>query len=906
LDQLTVVKEQFEIAVEPHKSLVTAARVIANGGAVRLEGRPETVTTLQDLFEAMDDPTQVVLWTRARGSGPIPQIRESETAAADSEKHDIEVEAEHESPAATDTEDSAVIEAPEVDEPKDPHSEPEEAPADSGTSPSEPEHVFVPSMGCYLSREEFEDRAKEIVALKTKGLTEAEIEELERLGFETDWHGLYDSFPNNPELERYLINLQWVLAGRCPPLSHRREPVGVPGEKLLRADGSTVTVDESGRVNEVDGLRSVDEGEVLFRGEERLLVQEDRTVGLLFDPEPDREDCVELAEDLILDHSGENTVLAISLPPTDEQWEAILRGDNVLGQSLEHFSEYERTTVRAAIPETIAKWEKIIAFNEVTRETTAEWRRISELASEDPSLEEEVDKLIHELASDREIDPDSTDYWEEERAEAREIRHAVEKLIAEIGTPISDAELGESTDQWAKRRVLASGIAKQIRYVADTGRWHVWNGHAWADDRTQRAKYIVEQGLLRASKFLLDRAALAPSDRERKPLKRAAARLQEKAAVDRILALLEYQPQIAVASSDLDADDWHLNTPGGIVDLQTGNIEPADPSALCSKATAVAPAPGKLEKWLGYLNETTQGDHDLQRFLQKQMGYALTGSTDEQTLTFIWGGGATGKSLFIETMQRIFGGYAQTAAMDTFAASRNDRHPADLAKLFGARLVTASETQEGRQWDSQRVKAITGGDTISARFMRQDFFDYAPKFKLVIVGNHEPRIGNVDDAMRRRIHIVPFTNPVPEEKRNRHLVDELVNEEAAQILKWLIDGCLLWQQEGLRPPEVVLARTEEYFEEEDDMGRFLEEYCEFDPKSETSTRKLFYYWRVFANSQAIPVGTQTDFTRRLKKRNDKRLSDCRVWEGDRRLRGIRGLRVRPEAVGEEGFQLTRG
>jgi putative DNA primase/helicase len=207
--------------------------------------------------------------------------------------------------------------------------------------------------------------------------------------------------------------------------------------------------------------------------------------------------------------------------------------------------------------------------------------------------------------------------------------------------------------------------------------------------------------------------------------------------------------------------------------------------------------------------------------------------------------------------------------------------------------------------DSQRIKTVTGGDTISARFMRQDSFEYTPKFKLVIVGNHEPRIGNVDDAMRRRIHIVPFTSPVPEEKRNRHLVDELVAEEAPQILQWLIDGCLLWQKKGLHPPEVVLARTEEYFEEEDDIGRFLDEYCEFDPEAETSTRKLFYFWRIFANTQEIPVGTHTDFTRRLKKRNDKQLSDCRVWDGDQRLRGIRGLRVRPEVESEGGFPLPR-
>jgi putative DNA primase/helicase len=223
------------------------------------------------------------------------------------------------------------------------------------------------------------------------------------------------------------------------------------------------------------------------------------------------------------------------------------------------------------------------------------------------------------------------------------------------------------------------------------------------------------------------------------------------------------------------------------------------------------------------LNDATNGDAELIRYLQQIAGYVLTGATSEHVLFFIYGLGGNGKTVFLNTLTAILSEYAQTAAMDTFTASKYDRHPTDLAMLKGARLVTASETEEGRKWAEAKIKQMTGGDPITARFMRRDYFTYQPEFKLVIIGNHKPCLDNVDDAMRRRLNIIPFTNkpstPDPD-------LESKLREEWPAILRWMIEGCLDWQQNGFLRPNVVSDATSSYFEDQDLLGQWLNECCE--------------------------------------------------------------------------------
>jgi putative DNA primase/helicase len=263
-----------------------------------------------------------------------------------------------------------------------------------------------------------------------------------------------------------------------------------------------------------------------------------------------------------------------------------------------------------------------------------------------------------------------------------------------------------------------------------------------------------------------------------------------------------------------------LGTPGGTIDLRTGLLRAADPVDAISKVTLVAPAETTdCQRFLAFLRETTGDDPELIRFLQRFSGYCLTGSVQEHALIFVYGPGKNGKSVFLSTVSSIMGDYATTAAMDTLTVATRERHTTDLAMLHGARLVTASETEEGHAWAEARTKQLTGGDPITARFMRENNFTFKPTFKLMIVGNHKPTLHNVDEAARRGFNIAPFTRmPANPDLK----LEAKLRAESAGILRWMIDGCLDWQANGLRRPQSVVEATEEYFSNQDTFGQWLD------------------------------------------------------------------------------------
>jgi putative DNA primase/helicase len=224
--------------------------------------------------------------------------------------------------------------------------------------------------------------------------------------------------------------------------------------------------------------------------------------------------------------------------------------------------------------------------------------------------------------------------------------------------------------------------------------------------------------------------------------------------------------RLAATVDQWDADPWQLNTPDRVVDLQTGRARPHIPEDYFTKITAVGPR-GDCPRFLAFLDRITGGDSELVAYIRRVLGYGLTGLTREHALFFGYGTGANGKSVLLSTVAGILGEYHKTAPIETFTASNADRHPTDLAGLRGARLVSASETEEGRRWAESRIKQLTGGDTVAARFMRQDFFEYRPAFKLIIAGNHKPSLRSVDEAIRRRFHLIPFAVTIPPEERSR-------------------------------------------------------------------------------------------------------------------------------------------
>ncbi len=243
-------------------------------------------------------------------------------------------------------------------------------------------------------------------------------------------------------------------------------------------------------------------------------------------------------------------------------------------------------------------------------------------------------------------------------------------------------------------------------------------------------------------------------------------------------------------------------------------------------------------------------------------GYACTGSTKEQALFFFYGTGANGKGTLLNTITRIIGDYAVIASTEVFTESKHDRHPTELAALRGARLVVAQETDEGRKWAESKLKALTGGDPITARFMRQDFFTFVPKFTLIIAGNHKPSIQTLDEAMRRRIYLVPFNVTIPKDKRDSDLYEKLKHESSG-IMQWLVDGAAAYHLEGLKPPAVVIEATESYFEDEDLIAQWAGAYCETGKDYWDLTGSLFNSWKQFGISANFRPGSDSEFKKKM-------------------------------------------
>jgi putative DNA primase/helicase len=275
-------------------------------------------------------------------------------------------------------------------------------------------------------------------------------------------------------------------------------------------------------------------------------------------------------------------------------------------------------------------------------------------------------------------------------------------------------------------------------------------------------------------------------------------------------------------------------------------------------------------------------------YLQRVAGYCLTGLTSEHVLFFLYGTGANGKSVFVETLAGVLGDYAVAAPMETFVETLHDRHPTELAMLRGARLVTASETQSGRRWNEARIKQLTGGDKIAARFMRQDFFEFTPQFKLMISGNHKPSLRNVNEAIRRRIHLVPFTVTIPPAERDRDLAEKL-KAEWPGIMAWAVQGALAWRKQGLNPPPAVIDATNEYLASEDAIGLWLEECTVQDPNGWEKSTALFGSWKAWAEKAGERIGSQKAFSQTLEERGlGKR-------RGNTGSQGFTGIRLKPAA-----------
>ena len=431
-------------------------------------------------------------------------------------------------------------------------------------------------------------------------------------------------------------------------------------------------------------------------------------------------------------------------------------------------------------------------------------------------------------------------------------------------------------DRAAKRFLTAHG--KRLKYCHDHKAWFVWNGETWRKNSTSFAFHLARE---------LARRIASKADNT---VRVSAGRASFAANIE---AFARADPGFAVAANCWDRDAYLLGTPAGTIDLRTGALQRAKPGDYITKSTAVAPAEtASCPRWLQFLDEATGGDVALIRFMQQWSGYVLTGDTTQQALVFLFGDGGNGKSVFVNAVAGVLGDYAATAAMDTFVASQTERHMAELAMLRGSRLVTASETEEGRFWAESRIKQLTGGDPITARFMRQNFFTYMPAFKLMIVGNHAPKLKQVDAATRRRFIMAPFSRrpQTPDRSLERKLRDEWPG-----ILRWMIEGCLDWQENGLIRPACIEEATASYFDDQDLLGDWLSQCCELGDGKKAPSGRLFGSWQAYAIENFVEPGSIGSFSQALEKRGLCLLKNVPTGIGSQRRRGFRGIALIDEA-----------
>jgi putative DNA primase/helicase len=390
-----------------------------------------------------------------------------------------------------------------------------------------------------------------------------------------------------------------------------------------------------------------------------------------------------------------------------------------------------------------------------------------------------------------------------------------------------------------------------LRYIFLWSKWLRYEG-AWKPDIKQKTYSFARD--------------IARECSTRCTEKQSVKSLRSASTVAAVVRLAQSDPRIAAIPDDFDSNPWLFNTPGGTVDLKTGELREHRREDYLTKTSGITPKVADCPLWNSFLDRITNEDHELQRYLQRFAGYSLTGLTSEHVLAFLYGTGANGKTTYTNTLLNISGEYGQVAQMETFTESKNDRHPTELAALRGARLVVASETEVGKRWAESRIKSLTGGEPIRARFMHCDEFEFVPQFKLMIQGNHKPGLRAVDEAIRRRVHLVPFLVTIPPEERDPKLGEKLRGEYPA-ILQWAINGCIAWQQVGLNPPPAVRNATEEYFTTEDAIRSWLDECAIVSPQAGTTkTSVLYQNFKAWAERTGEYCGSQKRFSQDLQNR----------------------------------------
>jgi len=457
---------------------------------------------------------------------------------------------------------------------------------------------------------------------------------------------------------------------------------------------------------------------------------------------------------------------------------------------------------------------------------------------------------------------------------------------------VSGLDLGAAAGNVARANLTDSGNAERFaqqhrewaRFCWAWRSWLLWTGTHWRRDDGDGALRLAKA----VAKNIYLEVEHAPSPAERERIAKWAIATESEKRLRAMLALAQAEPGIPVRPEELDVDPWALNVQNGTLDTRTGEQRAHRREDLITRCLPVVYDPeAACPLWRATLERILEGRAELIRYFQKAIGYSCTGDTTEQVLFVLWGAGANGKTTILSTAATLLGDYALSTRPETFMVKHGDGIPNDVAQLKGRRLVIAVEAEAGQRLAEGLVKSMTGGgDTLTARFMRAEFFQFTPTFKIFLATNHKPSIRGTDHAIWRRIRLLPFTVTIPDGEQDRQLPEKL-KAELPGILAWAIEGARLWHAEGLGVPDVVRVATEVYRADMDILGDFLRDRCVLEPSAQVAAGELFQAYEAWSHSAGEKALSGRAFGLRLK---DRGFLPVRI--GHAQMRGWGGLRLR--------------
>ena len=407
---------------------------------------------------------------------------------------------------------------------------------------------------------------------------------------------------------------------------------------------------------------------------------------------------------------------------------------------------------------------------------------------------------------------------------------------------------------------FADMFQNQLKFCAAFNTWFIWNGKYWVKDEQ---KSINNYAIDVARSMIIEASTIADTDK-RDALISHAKKSEQCTKIKACIELARGMPQIAVRPDELDNNLYLLNCENGTIDLRTGKIRPHDPKDLITKmCNTKYDANCQIPMWTQLLEKVTRGDKNGMQYIQRVLGYALTGDISEQAMFILYGTGSNGKSTLLNTFSELLGEYAAGTASDTFMQKKTDAVNNDIARLKGARFVTAIEMEENKRLSEPLIKSVTGGDKLVSRFLYGEYFEYVPHFKVFLAVNHKPIIRDTTHSIWRRLFLIPFTNTFTEQERDKNFASKLVKTELPGILAWAVQGCLMWQRSGLTPPDYVKTAVEEYREEMDSFSTFFSECCVESEKGRVSNKMLRARYDEWCKENGEYALSQRPFSQKL-------------------------------------------